>query len=839
MIFSLCTFSCFKKFCKIEQTFSKILIPIFSLAILIIYFELESLDQRFGNEAIFCWHLGLILGFYVMTCICRMKNKKCQIFFTTFSLSYMILRISYKLDFDLTNLQRIFTLGIFICLMNGFRSEEREKKFTLKEEPKLQAKSSMKSCSLLNILKESYEEAFAIFDENCSLQLFNQKMMDFEKEENSSLLAQKLLAKKLRYVSSSVNEILETKSALKAVNFNDFFTNKPLNSLENIIEELNKIEFSDYQNNFMESRFLFEIIQSRTLEINDEKLLESKKLFLKPYYENDSKAYIIHILNQNFQNSPSPSPTTIKNNHNNKIFYVSHEMRTPLNCIISMLQILKPYLSEEVAEEYLKAAIISCNFLLYLVQDLLDMAQMESDKFTINYEEFDIRLLIADIIELFKIQANSRNATIYYNISKFVPQIIISDHRRIRQILINLIGNSLKFLKKANGQIAIEVYISSETANHICFSVKDNGIGIREEDKKNLFQAFGKINNAENQKMNSSGVGLGLMISNNLAFNLHPFKAEGLKVESSFGGGTKFSFVIEDKNEISNLNETVQIKFLNDNYQKLLKNNKDDYRFLQTKKCSENDKKKKPLNITKINEKGYSSLKVSIDRNISNCSSFYQLTPLLKSNHNINVKEYNENVKTYKKSLKNRTQKSISKLTSVENFDDIFICNKDNYESSENKMMIIKELNSLKSCDCPEILICDDNAFNLYSLRKQLESFNFRIESANDGDEAIKMVEEMFEEKKNCCQMYKIIFMDIEMPGKNGYETSIEIKNFLKSKNYEPKVRIIACSAHIREEIPNKHKECGMEEFVTKPIIKGRLVVLLSKENNIMFNFQK
>ena len=218
--------------------------------------------------------------------------------------------------------------------------------------------------------------------------------------------------------------------------------------------------------------------------------------------KNNIDFFLVHI---QFLLDPKSLIIQEKKTQNNKIFFVSHEMRTPLNCIVSMLQMLKPEICEELVDEYITPSIISCNFLLYLVQDLLDMAQIESDKFTINYEEFDIRLLISDIIQLFTIQATSKNAKLTKKIPNDIPETIISDHRRIRQILINLIGNSLKFLQKKDGEITIELSIDAKYLSYINFAVKDNGIGIREEDKAKLFHAFGKIHNDESKKMNATG----------------------------------------------------------------------------------------------------------------------------------------------------------------------------------------------------------------------------------------------------------------------------------------------------------------------------------------------
>ena len=626
-----------------------------------------------------------------------------------------------------------------------------------------------------------------------------------------------------------LDPLLQGKTSIKEY-FLDFFKKEPENQLENILDKCVTANLN--KKNDIIIKITFDLINSTDFGVSDD--VSKHRLILSILFKNNKiQIFLIEILT-----IPDYSAllSSEKQSQNNKIFFVSHEMRTPLNCIVSMLQMLKPLIVEDLAEDYVAPAIISCNFLLYLVQDLLDMAQMESDKFTINYEEFDVRMLISDIIELFKIQAISKNAEIFSNISKLIPGMLKSDHRRIRQILINLIGNALKFLKKSHGKIAIEVSLNFDQPTYILFKVKDNGIGIKDEDKTKLFQAFGKINNEETKKMNSNGVGLGLMISNKLALNLHPTKSQGLQIESKYGIGTEFSFVIEDVNDATNLIEFPCNNNLCENYQNLLKK-KEKTKFIKKEDTNFN------IDMDNITKKTYSSMKLTIHNRFSVIQEFYQLTPLLRNNSNTDIiKENNQKVLKLRKSLKmsrNRSEKRLAyQNPSIQSFCDIFICKKDNddYEASEKRMMIIKELNLVKSCKCSNILICDDNAFNIYSLRKQLEYFNFKIDCAIDGEEAIKMVEE-YHNEDHCCKTYQIIFMDIEMPGINGYETTRKIREYYKKIGNNCNVKIVACSAHLNEEEHNKHKQFGMDEFVTKPIIKDRLIVLLAKFLPIIYDF--
>lgn len=812
-----------KKFWKATNSFTDFSKNTITLILLILHCEFEILnsDVRINNEMTF----GFILGFFVMHSI--ENNKKINTFFNMNNYFFVIEILYCALRFNKfhpLHLQKLFTLLICLLLFNKFKFMLEKKHQSKYKEKKIEEtpENYSKQFFWKRVIQDFDQEAIAVFNQTKTLIVANEKMSTQTKFHEN--LKENLFSNQVRYVPMPKNEEF-SKDSLNMILFQDFLNENPTTSLETVINHF----FSIFLDQKLETSF------PQTLKYSFELLknLDSTTQILTLTFilkANKPKGFLIRIQTHTSSICSTTHLTVEKQSQNNKIFFVSHEMRTPLNCIVSMLQILKPFIAYDLAKDYLNPAIISCNFLLYLVQDLLDMAQMESDKFTMNFEEFDIRILLSDTIELFNIQASSKNTGISMNVSKFVPELIMSDHRRIKQILINLIGNALKFMKKNNGTIIIEVNIDVKNPTHIIIEVKDNGIGIKEEDRKKLFQAFGKINNEENKKRNSNGVGLGLMISNDLAQNLHPTKAEGLRVDSKYGMGTIFSFIIEDKNEIANVRDIINEKGLMDNYQNLLK--LDD-------KCHFLIKKEKESNNASPN---CLSLKVNLHSRFSTIRhNFLQLTPLLKPDKKFDSKEHNEKVMIRRKTIKKQfSQKLNCKLVSLQSFGDVFFGKKnlDDYEASEAKMMIQKEFNQQKTCQCPDILICDDNAFNNYSLKKQVEAFSFIIESANDGEEAIKMVQDNYELNKNCCANYQLIFMDIEMPGINGYETSKEIRKFLQGKKRGKAVKIVACSAHINEEKQNMHKEFGMDEFVSKPIIKGRLMMLLAKFINIVYDFK-
>ncbi|KAL4470889.1 hypothetical protein ABPG72_005923 [Tetrahymena utriculariae] len=244
----------------------------------------------------------------------------------------------------------------------------------------------------------------------------------------------------------------------------------------------------------------------------------------------------------------------INKNKSQMLSQVAHEFRTPLNCIISMMELASINNPSSQIQQYLKPALTSAKQLNSMVNDLLDLAQVKAGKFSLNMESFNLQELISQIVVLMSFQSDQKGLSLISNIDPQIPNQVYSDPNRLRQIIINLVGNSLKFTKK--GSITIRASLLSTKLIRI--SIADTGIGIKEEDMANLFQAFGKIVGQEQKQLNPNGVGLGLMISHVLAKNLG--EGEGLKVESQVGVGTEFYFEIVNNLQKMNIDKSFILK---------------------------------------------------------------------------------------------------------------------------------------------------------------------------------------------------------------------------------------------------------------------------------------
>jgi PAS domain S-box-containing protein len=199
---------------------------------------------------------------------------------------------------------------------------------------------------------------------------------------------------------------------------------------------------------------------------------------------------------------------------------MSHEIRTPLNGALTMMQLLKTTPLDGKQLEYLQAVTTSLQRLSRLLTDILDISKIEAGKFKIEEAEFEVRSLEDAILELFNQAAEARGNTLEFVWSGKIPEIVIGDEARLRQILFNLVGNAVKFTQ--DGRISIEVSFSPGSGNsriYMHIAVRDTGIGITDEQIKDVIEPFFQVE--EKYARRFQGVGLGLSIVRKLVHLMH------------------------------------------------------------------------------------------------------------------------------------------------------------------------------------------------------------------------------------------------------------------------------------------------------------------------------
>ena len=217
---------------------------------------------------------------------------------------------------------------------------------------------------------------------------------------------------------------------------------------------------------------------------------------------------------------------------------ISHELRTPMNAILGMVDLALRKTTETTARDFLSTARESADLLLALLNDLLDSAKIESGKMELESAPFSLRGVLGLTTQVLGVRASEKGILFSCRIASDVPDALVGDQVRLRQVLLNLAGNGIKFTER--GEVTVSVRVESQDAQeaHLEFAVRDTGIGIPESELASIFHPFSQTDTSTTRRF--GGTGLGLSISSSLA----DMMGGRIRVESELGKGSTFSFTV-------------------------------------------------------------------------------------------------------------------------------------------------------------------------------------------------------------------------------------------------------------------------------------------------------
>ncbi|CAK81099.1 unnamed protein product (macronuclear) [Paramecium tetraurelia] len=475
--------------------------------------------------------------------------------------------------------------------------------------------------------------------------------------------------------------------------------------------------------------------------------------------------------------------------HHSLIKSFSHELRTPLNSCQHMLNLIKTQSVEMKIQEYVDIAQCSISLLIHQINDILDYAAIQSFQFQYRYTSFTFNQIAQEIYYLYNMQMKQKKIKFIIKIQQNLSDaLIFNDQQRVLQILVNLLNNASKYTREGGH---VKLSIKQKSLFYIHIKVKDDGIGI-EDDKLALIQnsLIGNVELGVTFKTQSvtQRAGLGLSIAAKIVEGLIESNNNQLMISSTQNKGTKVQFQIQnflqtqnDQYQSSNLLSQLTGRFNQSGLQQTLSERKFDDRIL-------------------------------IKSSITNSKMEYDMQ--LRDNF---LQDSESSLETPK--LNDREQQQQIQLPiSPEYFSHKQI---QSCHTITNKEIYSFKQYPLVCKDCKSVLIVDDIPFNQMTLRLMLQNYQIESDQAFDGFQAIEKVKSRLQHP---CQAYKLIFMDIEMPGINGFQTSKQILDITGNQSY-----IVICSAYDTQENFTEGQKVGVNSFLPKPVNQKELEVILKR----------